>query len=221
VIVAQPATPGAWFDCSVKLTRAKAIALKSSGYVGVIRYVRLPNNGAADDIDAAELTMLLVVGLQVMLVQHVRRGPWDPRLHSGRQDAEIAVLHADAAGYPAGAHLWIDWEDLAIGLPVVAGILFLESASSTLTVSGFRAGLYCGFDDPLNADQRYELSGFDSYWSDAGHRSVSVRGCAIQQGPQVTVDGVQIDSDRVEADLLGDLPWCAAWSEDLAYIVSH
>ena len=149
----EPATPGLWCDASTKLSFAQALALKSAGYVGVFRYVPLPGVNAAADIDAGELAMLLDVGLEVGLVQHVRfadpgLGGWSPPAHSGQMDASRAIAMARAAGYPSGAHLWCDWEDVAPSCTVADAQKFLNDWAETVTDSAYRAGLYVGFHSP-------------------------------------------------------------------------
>ena len=70
-------------------------------------------------------------------------------------------------------------------------------------------GNYIGYGLPTNAQDLYLLHGVTCYWSDAGHRAVQKRGCAIHQGDSRTVAGVLLDSDTVGVDLLGDLPYFA------------
>ncbi len=211
---ARAATPGLWADSSTRLTRTSASALKSAGYVGVFRYVPLPGVNAAADIDADELAMLLDVGLEVGLVQHVRfketwLDGWSPRAHSGASDAAVAADAAQHAGYGAG-HIFCDFEDVDTTCTAEGARVFLEAWASRALQSGFRAGVYVGFQIPLTPEQLYELRGVDIFWSDAGHRKVATRGVAISQGPELTVGGVRIDTDQVSPDLLGGLPWVAA-----------
>lgn len=223
-ISAQPATVGRWFDTSYKLTLTTARALKAMGYVGAIRYVPLPGLPVGDDVDATELLMLTQgVGLQVMLVQHPRRPGWDPTVHDGYTDGHVAGWMAFRAGYPTGAQLWCDFEGPVKGTTAATAKAFIEGHAravreaftlSGLTVS-FRSGLYCGFQDPLTPEQLYLLHGVTSYWSDDGHRVVATRGTAVQQGLQVTAAGIPIDPDDLRADLLGEVPYAAAWVEDV------
>jgi hypothetical protein len=218
MIIAKPATPGRWCDFSQFPTRAQALQLKARGYVGCFAYGPLPGVSdaqKAEDITAARMSMLTEeMGLEVGIVQHVRFGHgigWDPRQHSGAVDASALIDHVSVF-YPAGAHLWVDWEDLIAGLSPSAATVYLESWASTAIANEYRAGMYCGFDDPMSAAQRYELAGITSYWTDPGHRQVAVRGCSVVQGLEITVSGVRVDEDTVAADLLGELPWVAAYS---------
>jgi hypothetical protein len=220
--IASPGVPGKGFDCSVKVNALQARAFYGAGYRWCARYVRLPNNSAALDIDAAEMAVLLEAGLAVLLVQHVRAsapgsGGWDISKHSGADDAAAAVEHARNAGYPLGAHVFLDLEDILAGPGAgVATKVFAEAWAAAVRAAGYQAGCYVGFDVPLNAQELYLLHGINSYWSDAGHRAVATRGCAIQQGKAATVAGVEIDEDTLLRDLLGELPLLATSQPDAA-----
>lgn len=211
-MIARPATPGKWCDASQKPTSAHAQALVDAGYVGIVRYVPLPNNNTAHDIDADELAMLTELGLEVMLVQHVRAAPegttgWDPRAHSGAVDGATAAEWAQGIGYP-DAHIWQDLEGVLVGTPGSACIVYSNSWAGRILQSGFRAGLYVGFDVPLSPQELYEHLSHNSYWKDAGPREVAERGFAVQQlSPKKTVAGLRIDEDVVVADLLGEIPY--------------
>ena len=211
IMIARPATPGLFFDCSTKLTRPAAEKLRAT-YVGVFRYVPLPHVNASADIDADELAMLLDVGFEVGLVQHTRYPGWDPHQANtiaGAIDGIAASEAALHAGYGAG-HIFFDLEGVGTTCTAFAIRYFVEEWAARVTMHGFRAGLYVGFQQPLTPEQLYELHGFDIYWSDAGHRKVATRGVAISQGPEMTVNGVRIDTDQVAPDLLGGLPWVCA-----------
>lgn len=222
-MIARPATPGLFCDFSTFPTRQQAAKLKAAGFIGCFCYVPLPNNADSQDITAERLTMLVDdIGFEVGLVQHVRRGPWDPRAFSGVVDGATAGEAAAKAGYPAGGHVFVDWEDLVAGLPVGAAKIFLEAWADSVRTAGittvtraspwYRAGMYCGFDDPMSPRDRWELHGIDSYWSDAGHRAVAVRGCAVTQGAEIDIGGIPVDNDTVQPDLLDETPWVAARS---------
>src|SRR5271165_4716922 len=202
VMIARPATPGLWCDSSTKLTRAYASGLKAAGYIGVFRYVPLPGVNAAADIDAGELAMLLDVGLEVGLIQHVRFPGWNPRDHAGTVDGATASAAATAAGFAAGAHLWCDFEGVDTTCTAEGARVFLEAWAKTVIGAGFLAGLYVGYQQPLTAEQLYDLHGLNQYWSDAGHRKVATRGVSISQGPEIQdAGGLRIDTDQVAPDL--------------------
>lgn len=209
MIIARPATATHGFDCSTKVSRAQAQQLWTLGYRWCGRYVPLPGVNPAQDIDDRELDMLLAFGFEVILVQHVRFPGWDPAAHSGFDDAAVAVAHAKGAGFPQHAHVFLDLE--GISGTAVATEAYAETWASTIRYGGFSAGVYCGFDDPLDAQGLWLLHGVDCYWSDDGHRVVANRGCAILQGVEHVIAGLGLDGDTIAPDLLGGTPIVAAW----------
>lgn len=204
-MIAAPATAGPWVDTATPCNVHVAAALRAAGKVGIVRYVPLPANGSAADISAAELGGLVGEGLDCMLVQHVRRPPWDPGAHDGEADGAAAAAHAERVGYPPGCHLWLDVEGITGS--ATATVAFAVAWQRAVIAAGYRSGLYVGYAVPLDAEGLYELPGFDSYWSDFGRRSVATRGFAVvQHAPEVTIGGVSFDRDDVAPDALGDLP---------------
>ncbi|HEX8792998.1 MAG TPA: glycoside hydrolase domain-containing protein [Polyangiaceae bacterium] len=204
-MIAAKATPGRWVDSSTPLTPAVCAELVREGIVGVVRYVPLPNNPAHADISAAEAALILDAGLQLLLVQHVRMPPWSPSQHDGYTDGAIAAGSARAAGYAPGCHVFLDIE--GVQGDAASTSLFCDNWARAVKSAGYRAGLYCGYSDPLSADQLYERPGFTTYWSDAGHRRVSTRGVAMTQGNEITIAGTKFDTDVIAPDLLGEVPW--------------
>ena len=212
--IARPATAGNWVDASTPITPHVAAALKAAGKVGIFRYVPLPGNSAKADISGVELGCLFDAGLEVGLVQHVRGNPpaqplWQPGAHDGALDAQAAAACAQAAGYPAGCHIFQDLE--ACDGSALNVLTYCIDWGRSMLASGYLAGLYVGYACGLTPDGLYALPSHTSYWSDAGHRHVSTRGCAVQQGAAVTIAGVQFDLDVVAPDALNGLPIvCAA-----------
>jgi hypothetical protein len=210
VIVARPATPGKWCDTSWKPTKAQLQALRDAGYVGIIRYLPLPLNDASHDIDASELKEILTIGLELLLVQHVRRPPWSPGLHPGSVDGASAAEWAKGVGYP-DAHIYLDLEGLLGDAAAQVTVDYCNAWASRVLQSGFRAGLYVGYDTFLTPEQLYWDLIVDTYWSDAARRHVAERGCAMAQGAEHTVDGLTIDEDALAPDLHGGVPFaCCA-----------
>ena len=212
-IIARPATPGRWVDFSAFPTRAQAQSIRDYGVIGCFTYVPLPgvtDAQKANDITAERLLMLIDLGFEVGLVQHPRFPNWDPRNHSGMIDAAVASEYALDVGYPDGAHLFNDFEGVIITADAPSGKLFLEGWALRILAGGLKAGLYVGYQQPLDAMSLYLLHGINSYWSDAGHRKVATRGVAISQGIETTIDGERVDLDEVAPDKLGGLPFIAA-----------
>jgi hypothetical protein len=205
--VVKPATPGLWFDTSTKLTATSARAMRLKGYLGALRYLPLPSNSPANDIDYPEAAIIAGAGLELSLIQHVRFPGWDPSKQSGTVDAGIACFYAMGAGAKAGANLFLDFEGVSLTASVAQCKIYIEAWAASVIAHGFRAGLYVGYQIPLGPVDLYDLRGITCYWSDFGHRVVATRGCAVvQKNPDILVAGIKIDEDWVSPDLLGDLP---------------
>lgn len=200
----QSAKPGKWCDTSWPVSPHVAATLVQAGFLGVARYVPLPGNSSMSDITGIEMGCLLDAGLQVLLVQHVRRPPWLPKQHDGTVDAGAAVTKAGMVAYPEGCHLYLDLEGCA-GSPDDAAV-FCNHWAAEVKRAGYLAGLYVGYSALLSPQELYDLPDFNTYWRDAGPRDVAVRGFAIKQGPEITIAGVAFDVDIVTPDGRGELP---------------
>jgi Domain of unknown function (DUF1906) len=204
-----PARPGPMVDTNTPLTKAVCEALVARGILTVGRYVPFAGLSRAGCITAAEADIITGAGLHLLLVSHVRGTPeanfhWSPSAHSGAADAGAAVGCAADAGYPSGAHLFLDLEGISDG-PAQTATYAIEWQRAVMA-SGYRSGLYDGFDCPLDAHAKWLLPG-DCYWAAPGHRSVDQRGYAIVQGVEATIAGVAFDFDAIKADQLGGLPF--------------
>jgi Domain of unknown function (DUF1906) len=215
-IVARRATPGRWCDTSTRLSRPAAVELLRQGYKGVGRYVPLAGNALGADITADELAMLVLdVGLEVVLVQHVRGFPphnplWRPGEHDAQADAAAAIAAARVAGYPDGAHIFEDLE--AVDGSVGETMGYCVRWGHTMASSGYLAGLYVGYATPLSPADLYSLPDVHCYWADGPQRTVAERGTAIVQGRSLKASGAlpPLDEDLVRLDARGDVPVVAA-----------
>jgi hypothetical protein len=207
-LIVAPIPIGVGVDTDQRLFPYVCKVLRAAGKVWVGRYVPLPQNSPANDISAYELASICDAGLFCSLIQHVRSGHWNPAEHSGKEDAITAVAHALSAGYPLGAHLYLDLESM-IGLANDA-IGFANDWAATVRDGGYKAACYHGFDVTLNPDQLFHALTFDSYWAAPGPWHVSVRGSAIKQGLTLTIANVNFDIDTIARDNLGDLPYACA-----------
>jgi hypothetical protein len=211
-LIAAPATPGLWVDSNTVLTSSVCAALVQAGKLGVARYVPFAGLSRLGCISAEELEVITAASLQCVLVSHVRGTPagnfhWHPSAFDGAVDAAAAIGTANFAGYPHGAHIFLDLEGISDGPAQTAA--YAQDWQRAVIASGYKAGLYYGFDCPLDANAKYLLPG-DCYWSAPGQGTVATRGVAIRQGTIVTIGGVQFDEDTVAPDLLGGLPFVAA-----------
>lgn len=107
-VISRPfhAADGILVDTSAKLALPTATALWHAGVRGVIRYFFFGPAPAAGDLDAAELAMLLDLGMWVGAVVHVPFPGWTADGPTGLAHSTNATAHAAAAGYvtPPGQH---------------------------------------------------------------------------------------------------------------------
>jgi hypothetical protein len=220
-LIAMPARPGKWCDSDQPLSDLVLADLAEQNYEGVFRYVPLPGFKGAGDISPGELARITSTKLpsgetmQCGLIQHPRSPQYnDLTKCTGDGDAKAAVDFALAAGYPLGAHLGLDSEGLSqIAANTTDVVIHWDTNWQAVVLSrGLLALMYVGYDVPLTPQALYELPGFTSYWSDAGHRMVAVRGCSMSQGPSFTLRGVPFDGDVLVADKLGAVPFVAGAS---------
>jgi glycoside hydrolase-like protein len=208
-LVCAPIPIGIGADTNSRVSPYVARVLSAAGKVWVGRYVSLPGNSPVNDISIYELETITGAGLSASLIQHVRSGHWNPAEHSGHDDGAHAAAHALSVGYPQGCHLYLDLESMS-GTAEDA-IVFANQWSAAVKDSGYRAGLYSGFDVTLTPGQLFHDLEFDSYWTAPGPWSVAIRGSAIKQGLTLSVAGVEFDVDTISKDLLQSLPFaCAA-----------
>ena len=217
---AKKARVGNWLDSDQPLSDPVLADIAAGGYQGIYRYAPLPQNGSIMDLSPGELQRILRAGLQCGLVQHPRSPQWnDLTKHVAADDALSAVNWATHCGYPPGAHICLDFEGLrgadgelaSVNTPAVC-IAWANAWAAAIVSTGYRAQLYVGYDVALSPEDLYGLHGVDSYWSDAGHRVVATRGCAMSQGPERIIHGVKFDGDVLAPDLLGDVPMVASSS---------
>lgn len=208
-IVASVVPEGLIVDTSVKCSKSLIAAVKAIGYLGIARYVPLPGVSAVEDIDAAELADILSAGLGSFWVQHPRFPGWKPIDHSAEVDALCACKAAQAAGYAPGTTGYVDCEGLSSDTTSAQAFYYNSQWAHVLIEEGFRAGLYDGYSNPETPLQLYEIRDVTSYWSDLANRKVAVRGCAVVQRAQITIDAVPFDPDEVRNDNLGGRPY---WS---------
>ena len=203
---ARPADPGRYLDTDTVCSDTVLDAVVLFGFLGILRYVPLPGVNASDDISTEELERILSRKLRSAWVQHPRFPGWDPASHNGEADALVACNAAKLAGYAEGTTGYLDLE----GMPkatVATASKFVKDWIHVAVNEGTRPGIYVGYNIPLSPLELWELAYVHTYWSDAAHRKVAHRGCAIYQGPPISIAGTVFDRDNVAADLLGELPF--------------
>ena len=206
-MIVAPAPACRVVDTSYRTTAAVRAALTQLGYWGIVRYVPLPGVNWSADIDAEELAGIVADGFGSWWVQHPRFPGWHPRDCDPENDARCAVIFAKRAGYLPGCHGFVDAEGMSADTTAADAFAYNSRWAHVVVSEGYRAGLYDGYSQPETPEELYTIHDVDCYWSDAAHRRVAVRGCAVVQGQQFSLHGVPFDPDIVAPDLLGGTPW--------------
>jgi hypothetical protein len=142
-----------------------------------------------------------------MLVQNVDAPPWSPTAALGTSHGAYAASYAQAIGYPLGGPIYCDLEEVAAGTTAQAVIDYCTQWHEQVTFAGFFAGLYCGWNIVLTAQQLYSDLRFRSYWKAYNFdEGVAIRGFQIIQHVQKSIAGLEVDPDTIQVDELGDLP---------------
>jgi hypothetical protein len=200
------------FDCNTPLSAMEAEEFVKVGMIFCFRYFPLGPANLAGCLTGLELQVLLTAGLNVLAVQHVNSPGWAPTSELGSAHGSYAAAYGKAIGYPAGAPIYCDLEEVAPGTTAADVIAYCKAWYEAVTAAGYFAGLYCGWNIVLTAEQLYENLPFKSYWKAYNYdNGVAARGFQIVQHPQKTLDAVVYDPDTIQADELGDLPvWVTA-----------
>jgi len=154
---------------------------------------------------AQDVTQALAAGLGVMLFQGYYAPAWaEPEEAARRADEAVAV--AREVGYPAGATLWLDCEDMAIDRE--AAMTWITTWAATVKAAGYGPGVYVGANCPLSGEDWWSLPDVMHYWRSASEvPEVANRGYQIiQEALDVALDGHAVDDDTVLRDRLGGLP---------------
>jgi hypothetical protein len=196
-----PARVGArGIDCVTVLTLATATALRADGAEFAVRYLNA--------LSSLEKGAILASGMAIQVVGGYSLRPgWSPSSGHGSSAGLDAVRLARALGLPAGLTVWYDLEGW-VG-PSQNAVDDVNAWADVVVKAGYEPGLYVGYADrPLTPDQLWGLAVVRYWHSCSIVPNVSRRGyCMIQEAPPNQVlAGVQVDRDRVQADLLGDVP---------------
>jgi hypothetical protein len=192
--VAQHIPPGArCADMFQTLSKAQAVSLKANGYDGVGRYL--------ENLTPDEVQHILDAGLKLWAIAT-----------ADHFDGAWMVARAKALGFPAGTTLVMDLE--SDHDPASAVFAQIDACAASINAGSFTNMLYVGCDQPLTAQQVYQLQNVHLYWRSAS--KVPCPDCEftmyqIRGRSNIVVAGVQLDEDWVENDLKGRTPfWCAA-----------
>ena len=197
---------GAWIDLqSVGHPLAFYQSVKAAGKVGVV--FDLQTLGWQTDYPLARQAVL-----GTMLFQ----GFWSPGFAIptlAQQRGLYAIQQAKAVAYPAGAVIWLDWEQVPAEVTEAQGITWINAWALTVKNGGYAPGIYIGANQPISALALYQqLIYIMHYWRSCSASSVLV----ATRGYQMTqtacgqmIDGVPVDFDTAGTDALGGQPICA------------
>lgn len=183
------------FDCDTVLDDASSARLFAAGMRFGVRYL--------GSLTSGELDAMLASGLACM-----------PVTFGGAFDGPQAVRHAQQAGIPKGATVWLDLEGQSIATPIHTLVTKINMWSGSVRTAGYDPGLYVGANALLTSTELYALS-MDRYWHSLS-RVVDRNGqlaepscgwCMHQLFPSTTVAGVFVDFDFVQQDYRGRVPW--------------
>jgi hypothetical protein len=151
-----------------------------------------------------EATGILVSGLALMPVQHVRSPGWSPTQNLGQQDGQNAAQNAQVVGFPAGVSVWCDLEGVDRATPARNVIDYCEAWHEGVRAAGYVPGLYVGAGAVLTGRQLLDLS-FQHYWrSQSRVPDIPTRGYQlIQLFPSIEINGVGVDIDIAQNDQEG------------------
>lgn len=216
------------FDTDSKVSKLRAIEMRTKGYQFCIRYI--PQNLRYADIDLTyeEAQDILDGGLDLMIVQHVEQAEWKVSQEKGRDKGELAGQWAKKCGFPNGVNIWLDLEginehqqDSSSEIIDYCNIWF-----DKVTEFGYLPGIYVGDHSWLNDDQLHPRLKFHHFWRASREiPEVENQGYQMYQGftftdgktvsgienddgdPKLFVDGLDIDDDVAFLDHSGYSPF--------------
>lgn len=191
-------------DTNSVVTAAMAANFFARGFRYCVRYVSRIAKQGADDLSTSEAIDLLNAGLAVMPVQHVRAAGWLPSAELGASDGVHAAYHAFVIGFPAGVNVWCDLEGVSADAAAQQVIVYCNAWYEAVSAAAYVPGLYVGADCILDGPAlRFRLK-FAHYWKSLSDVPEIVgRGYQMVQSHEHVVNGVSIDEDRTQTDLLG------------------
>lgn len=215
-----PGTHG--FDCNTVLSAPAAAAFFKHGYRFAVRYIPRTTTPHAWDISLPEIERLHTAGLAVMPVQHVESdSSWLPTLQKGVDYGRAAVAACCAIRIPRQTTVWLDLEGVDRSVPASTIIAYCNAWFTEVAVSGFTPGIYIGWHCGLTPDELYARLKFRQYWGaynlnadqEPAKRGLMMRQHAAKPADRPAGLTIAIDTDTVNADRLGDLPFAFAPDE--------
>jgi len=211
------------FDCNVKLSYELSKKFKEDGFEFAMRYVgRLKQ--ASFDIDTKEIQDILRAGLKLGIVQHCPGKPGIlPSKELGTTYGKNAALFSEQSGYAKGCIVYLDLEDVNIEYKNRQQdiIDFCNYWYDEVLAAGYTPGIYIGFNTFLSGDMLYKRLKFQHYWKSFSKvPDVTTRGYEMVQLEWKTVNGIQIDTNEVTGDKLGNKPIFMAAAKTLTHTIN-
>jgi hypothetical protein len=192
------------FDTDEIVTAAAAAAFFTQGFRFCIRYVSRVAQQNANDLSVAEALDLLNAGLALIPVQHVRGAGWAPTAALGASDGVYAAYHTFVIGFPPGVNVWCDLEGVRPGASAQQVIDYCNSWYDAVNAAHYVPGIYVGADAILDgATLRHSLK-FVHYWKSLSQvPDIPGRGYQMIQSNEHNANGISIEENRTQTDLLG------------------
>lgn len=207
MVYVRQATVGMAFDVNEPMNAQQCNNFKAAGYVAALRYVPRKSSLVAGNITASEMGTILGAGLSLMLVQHVSAPGWEPSAELGELYGAYCANYAQAIGYPSGASIFCDLEEVSASCSAQDVIDYCTAWFKAVEALNYRSGLYVGWNIKLSDQQIYDLP-VKSYWRAYNcDQSIPTRGYQIIQHTQKTLNGIAFDPNTIQKDELGDLPY--------------
>jgi hypothetical protein len=192
------------FDTDTVVTPETAAKFFAQGFRFCIRYVSRGAQQGSSDLTTSEALGILGAGLALAPVQHVRAEGWMPAPGLGATDGVHAAYHASVLGFPSGINVWCDLEGVAGQATAELVIDYCNGWFDAVAAAGFAPGLYVGANAILDGQALHERLKFSHYWKSLSKvPQVAVRGYQMIQSNEHSVNGIGIDEDRTQNDLLG------------------
>jgi hypothetical protein len=171
--------PALGYDCVTQMDAVRAAGLKGAGMAFCVRYL--------GSITPSELAVILDAGLLVSLVTYADK--WTP---------EATVAELTALDVPHGVTIWLDVESVNEDAATVTSAI--NAWAAAVSAGGWQPGLYVGANQPLNAEELYQLNVVRYWRSMSNVPTPSCGWCLMQLYKTVTVAGTEVDVDCVQYD---------------------
>ncbi|NES00670.1 MAG: DUF1906 domain-containing protein [Symploca sp. SIO1B1] len=199
------------FDTADNVSLETAKKFYQDNYRFCLRYIPNSTYPPGNDLTEEEAKDILLGGLALMVVQHVRGTHWIANGALGQQDGEKAATWCqNQVKLPPKVSVWCDLETMENAKDHALVIDYCREWYHAVYNAGYTPGLYVGAGVKLSSEQLYDLP-FQNYW-----KSVSSVPAVYERGYQMVQNnsphsangfqkfGINIDENKTYIDnLLG------------------